>query len=239
MRRTSASATIFLAVILGLLGPAVAPAQTVLADIAGNYATTGTLTDTHGTGTWAYYASTAATGGTLTALTYGAIGTADNSGYGLDSGSYSVPGVANASLFGDGATPAVNQLAWHPGDSAPEFTVLRWTAGVGEAGSIRLEGAFSKMDEPSGTVDFFIFVNGVQAYAQTGVETGSIHSYDFTANILTGQSVDFVLGANVDGFGGDESLISGTITSAIPEPSTYAALAGLAALGLAMWRKRR
>jgi hypothetical protein len=93
--------------------------------------------------------------------------------------------------------------------------------------------------EPNGTVAFSIFVNGEQRYAQSDIAAGSTHAYDFTANILAGQSVDFVLGNNGNGFGGDESLISGTISSAIPEPSTYAALAGLAALGWVMLRKRR
>src|SRR3954471_15306326 len=132
MKRTAPFGTVLLAAILSLLGPTPARAQTIFADIAGDYATTGTLIDTSGTGTWTYYASTTATAGTLTALTYRSIGNAGNSGYGLASGSFSVPAVSDARLFGDGAVPSANQLAWHPGNGSPEFTVLRWTAGVGE-----------------------------------------------------------------------------------------------------------
>jgi hypothetical protein len=39
-------------------------------------------------------------------------------------------------------------------------------------------------------------------------------------------------------FGGDDALIAITATP-IPEPSTYAVLAGLLALGLVMLRRRR
>lgn len=238
MRRIVPLGATLVIAILGLLGTPLAQAQTILADIAGDYATTGTLTDNYGTGTWTYYASTAATGGDMTALTFGTLGNAGNSGYGLTGSSFNMPGVSDHRLFGDGAFPSANQLAWHPGDGAAAFTVLRWTAGPGEAGSVRLEGAFSKLGEPNGSVAFYIFVNGAQSFAQTGIGMGSTHAYDFTTNILTGHFVDFVLSNNGNGFGGDESLISGTITSAIPEPSTYAVLAGLAALGLAFLRKR-
>jgi hypothetical protein len=37
----------------------------------------------------------------------------------------------------------------------------------------------------------------------------------------------------------DEVSFSGTTTAAVPEPSTYAVLAGIAALGVAAWRRRR
>lgn len=213
-------------------------AQTVLADIAGNYATSGPLTDSYSTGTWNYYASTAATGGTLTALTYGPVGSLDTAGYGLSGGLLSMPAVANAQFFGDGAAPAAHQLSWHPGNSEPAFTVIRWTAGAGEAGAIRLLGEFSRMGEPNGNVDFFIFVNGTPSYAQSSIGMNQAFTFDFTSTIATGQYVDFVLSNGTGGFGGDESLISGTISSAIPEPSTYAMLAGVLALGVVMIRRR-
>lgn len=53
----------------------------------------------------------------------------------------------------------------------------------------------------------------------------------------------FALGSTIPGYTYNLSLSGNslqlTATSAIPEPSTYAALASLAALGLAVWRHRR
>ncbi|WP_438481808.1 PEP-CTERM sorting domain-containing protein [Oleiharenicola lentus] len=226
------------ATLLAVIGTPSTRAQTVLADLAGNYASSGTLTDTLGTGTWNYYASSAATGGVLTALTYGPVGGDSAMGYGIPDSGYSLPAVSSTTLFSDGALPASNQLAWHPGADSTEFIVLRWTAGAGAAGPIRLEASVSKMGEPDGVVDFFIFVNGVQSITQIGITQGTFFAYDFTTDILEGQTVDFVLGSSNGTYAADETLVSGTISSAIPEPSTYAVLAGLAALGLVALRKR-
>ena len=230
------------AAISGLIGAGAARAQVSLADIRANFATTGLpLTDTFGTGSWVYYASTTAdpSAGTLTQLTYLSIGDAGNSGYGLGGhDGFSVPAVSDLPIFVDGAATSTNSVAWHPGDTSPDFTVLRWTAGTGEAGSIELAGTFSRNGEPNGVVDFYVFVNAVQVYSQTGVGNNVSFNFDLNSVISPGQSVDFVLGNGGNGYGGDESLISGSV-SAIPEPSTYAALAGIGALGLVALRRRR
>ena len=55
---------------------------------------------------------------------------------------------------------------------------------------------------------------------------------------------DFTLGSVISGYDFSLDLFADTLrltatASAIPEPSTYAALAGLGALGLALWRRRQ
>ena len=225
-----------------LFAAASARAQVTLADVRANYATSGTLADTFGTGTWTYYASTTAdpSAGTLTALSYQSIGNAGNNGYGDSAtGGYAVPAVSNLPIFGDGAATGTDSLAWHPGNGSPEYTVIRWTAGTGEAGAIHLQGTFSGVGEPGGATEFYVFVNGVQAYGQPATGGGRSYTYDLTASIASGESVDFVLGNGGNGYGGDESLISGTVSSAIPEPAAYGVCAGLATLGLVALRRRR
>lgn len=60
----------------------------------------------------------------------------------------------------------------------------------------------------------------------------------YSFRILGRNSVDTIAGDLM--YADDFSVISGaTAISAIPEPSTYAAFAGLGALGLAFWRRRQ
>ena len=63
-----------------------------------------------------------------------------------------------------------------------------------------------------------------------GSTTGSIGIYDLNTSSYS---------TLVSGLSGGAYGIAVANVSAIPEPSTYAALAGVAALGLAFWRKRR
>jgi hypothetical protein len=218
-------------------------AQVTLADIRGDYGTTGVpLPDTFGTGTWNYFASTTQNpaSGTLTQLIYSADVFGDDSKIGYahptnrDAG-FALPAIASTRIFSDGATPGGTQLAWHAGDFL--YTVIRWTAGTGEAGPIQITGALSRVGEPIlGTADFSIYVNGVQAFDLATTVSGNSYGFDFASTIVTSQSVDFVVGRGAS-FGGNEALISGTISS-IPEPTSYAALAGLTMLGFVLWRRR-
>lgn len=97
-------------------------------------------------------------------------------------------------------------------------------------------------DGGAGTIN--VFVNGATTPAYT-LASGA------TFNALTGESQSFLIGQGLSG-SMDEARIStftsGTFNtsmlsynsmSAIPEPSTYAALVGACALGLAAYRRRR
>jgi len=236
-RRVARFRAIGLAMIFAACGAAGVSAQT-LANVAANYQTSGTITDTFGTGTWLYYASTNVnpSSGTLTALTFQSVGNAGNSGYGYSSGGFQVPAVSSSRLFSDGAVPTSNvQLAWHPGPGSPVYTVLRWTAGAGESGSVVIAGNLSRVGEPGGDVDFHIYANGVSVFSSGNLTSGTT-SFSQTVSIGSGQFVDFVLGyGSSNSYGGDESLISATIT-AVPEPASTALLSGAVIFGLTVVR---
>ncbi len=232
---------VFAIALMALAAPA-ASAQTLLANVAANYRTSGTISDSYGSGVWNYYASTTVNpnSGTLTGLTYRSVGNGGNMGYGYaPSGSYSVPAVSNGKLFVDGATPiAGTELAWHPNNGSPVYTVLRWTAGAGEAGTATIAGYLSKTGEPGGTVDFHVFVNGVEELTFSSLTGTTSQNFSVARYVNVGDTISFVLGNGSNGYGGDESRISATITSSIPEPATVAALCGVVALGAVAWRRR-
>src|SRR5690606_24571958 len=81
-------------------------------------------------------------------------------------------------------------------------------------------------------------------------DAGGFAAGDYTLfDYSTGTAVDldpgdFVVGDTIEGYSFsfltvDSTLVARASLSAVPEPSTYAVLAGLGALGLAAWRRRR
>lgn len=114
-------------------------------------------------------------------------------------------------------------------------------------------GAFSAADIAS-----YSDLGGGTSYGTFSVGTGSGSTLVFTLNAAALQALNanlggtFSIGAalnSIDGslLSGREGLFFGSdasgsqslvLTSAIPEPSTYAAILGAAGLGLAIWRRR-
>ncbi|MBC7368764.1 MAG: autotransporter-associated beta strand repeat-containing protein [Undibacterium sp.] len=82
-------------------------------------------------------------------------------------------------------------------------------------------------------------------FANSGGFTAATYSftnYTSAVNSTNYSATSFTLGSTISGYPYNLALIGNNLeltASAIPEPSTYAALSGVAALGLAGWRRRR
>jgi autotransporter-associated beta strand protein len=77
-----------------------------------------------------------------------------------------------------------------------------------------------------------------------GFTAGTYTLFDYTAATASDFDVtDFTLGTTIAGYDYSLGLLNSTLqltaVSAVPEPSTYAVILGLGALGFVVWRKRR
>ncbi len=78
-----------------------------------------------------------------------------------------------------------------------------------------------------------------------GFAAGDYTLFDYsTGTVVDLDPGDFVVGDTIEGYSFSflnvgSTLVARASLSAVPEPSTYAALAGVGVLGLAVWRRRR
>lgn len=88
------------------------------------------------------------------------------------------------------------------------------------------------------TIDFPItpsgYVTGATVVSDNQNMLGSFSmTFNGTGRVTLTQTADFGASAH------PENLVLNFTTSAIPEPSTYALIAGAAMMGMAAWRRRR
>lgn len=149
-------------------------------------------------------------------------------------------GIGWSAVAGDGPSIAVNtsgtiqydvlpgMLTQHPGPSH-QASLLRFTAP--ESVTAGIVGQYLAGDD--GTMLVAVLVNGTAVW--TASDGGS---FDLSASLFAGDTVDFAVYGGY-GFGNTPLALTITTLSSIPEPASFAALAGLATLGLAATRRRR
>lgn len=223
---------------------------TIVADIGGDY--TGPTAEPAG---WDYLESTAATGGTETALTPSTVvGNQGSTGFG-GSDTFALGAVLgdNANLgayemFGDGnsnhpsATPGVDLLV-HPGGvllaGSPPFVIARYTisaADVLNGTTATVAGSYESLLGGTSTIDFFVFHNSTDLLGGAGLGThsGTIAPASFT--VAAGDTISFVVGSGAS-LGGDETGIRGTV-DLVPEPYSIMLIL-MSTVGLGLLRRRR
>jgi hypothetical protein len=119
------------------------------------------------------------------------------------------------------------QLSLHPGPGS-EPSVLRWTAPVGIAPSVNVSGHFFAGD--IGVMQ--VAVRRGASVLWTATDAGV---FDFITGISPGDTLDFTV---FNGYTSGNTGFSLALT-AVPEPSTWSAVAGTFAFGWCAWRRRR
>jgi hypothetical protein len=217
----------------------------VAADLAGDYRAgldlnSTPIPDHAGDGQWTYFSTSAANpsspGTASSPLSYGAVGNAGNTGYGGGQNGHNLAAISDSFVFIDGEVnqgiqggPGYHELALHPagsvsggsfdGESAQPYVGARWTAGASSAGLANIEGSIRNFITAGDSVDFHIFVDGVEKFTALG--SGGVlpeSHFDFDALLNQGSVVDFVLGNGPgNDLFGDESLLRAMIYRAFDE----------------------
>lgn len=128
---------------------------------------------------------------------------------------------------------APGQLTLSPGTGS-EASVLRWIAPAGVSGPMQVSGEFFAGDINSPAIA--IFGGETKTIESTLFSGTNAGTFDFSVTVAPGDMLNFAV-YGLYSYGNTPLTL--TITSAIPEPSTYAALCGVGALGLALWRRWR
>ena len=144
-------------------------------------------------------------------------------------------------VYSSTLTLPTGQFGLHPGDTAlaQTYAVARLTLPVG--GTFLLNAAFVGLESSNGgtTTDAHIFINGALVFDGTVWGVNQLATLiDYTFGASAGSTVDFLVGNGGNGFNSDTTGLNATVV-AVPEPSTYASLVGLTALGFAGYRRRR
>jgi hypothetical protein len=167
---------------------------------------------------------------------FGSVGNAGNSGYGGGQNGQNLAAISDQYLFDDGDVnlgiqdhPGYHELALHPagnvaggsfdGQSAQPYVDARWTAGASSTGSANIVGSVRNFITAGDSVDFHIFVNGVEKFSASG-SGGTLPEspFDFDVQLHLGSVVDFVLGNGpANNLFGDESLLRAMIFTAYDE----------------------
>jgi hypothetical protein len=190
------------------------------------------VSDTAGDGHWLYFAADQAnptSGGASTQnLTWGGVGNAGNSGFGGGQDGGNLAAISAGFIYTNGSTnvgingaPGYHELAVSPAGSGVSHAVARWVAGPTSAGIINVNGSIRNFINTGDSIDFAIYVNGVQKFAASGSGATLAETYfEFDTTIGAGQFVDFVVGNGGSGnTSGDESLLRAIILSAESPPA--------------------
>lgn len=143
-----------------------------------------------------------------------------------------VGGDGSPIIWINGSTLPINgtppgDIAFHPGPGG-EASVLRWTAPASFFGTAHVAGQFLAGDV--GVMQVAIRFNGSTVWNAT--DAGA---FDFFQAFVPGNQFDFAV---FGGYAFGTTPLEMNITSAIPEPSTCAALFGLVAVGFAAHHRR-
>ncbi len=130
----------------------------------------------------------------------------------------------------------VGQLSLHPAENQHGFSndnaaILRFTAPT--AASYTVHAQFLIGD--GGQTEAWVVRNGSFAGATSLGVTSLEPTYSATLSMTAGETVDFVVGHSSDDLWADNTPVVVTIQSAVPEPETWALMAG----GLALMARLR
>ncbi len=223
-----------------IIDPSLPPLPTVVADVGADFRPT---TPKAG---WAYLGSTAPSGGSESALTYGgAVGNNGNIGYGGGANTFNLGAVlgtntgANAfKIFVDGqfnaGVPGTDLLV-HPGDpvqlngGGKPFTILRYTLSAEDLASGNLAlitGSFRELIPGGDGIEGYVFRNATELFhvvASSDTLSQTAGTFNVRALVSAGDTISFVVGIKGNLFA-DESAVRGTITMTMD--STPPALIG-------------